>query len=289
MLNDKRIKNKVVRRVLLIGSFKLLVFSAIIGRLYKLQVVDREKYKTLSDSNRISLVFHAPSRGKIIDSLGNTIANNRKVYALIYDYSYKDFSYIINKINSLIDLNEQSIDIILNKIKNVEVNNNSIVLKEYLSWKELSIIYVNLPDLPGVRIKTSSIREYTKGSYYAHTVGYTSYYSDNSNKIGVTNKMPFFLKGKNGIEKTYDSYLRGVPGREEVEVNASGKYIRRLSLIKSIAGKDVQLTINSDLQDFTHNIIGSNIGAALVLDAKNGDILCSVSSPSFDPNIFSKN
>ena len=54
MLNDKRIKNKVVRRVLLIGSFKLLVFSAIIGRLYKLQVVDREKYKTLSDSNRES-------------------------------------------------------------------------------------------------------------------------------------------------------------------------------------------------------------------------------------------
>ena len=288
MLNDKRIKNKVVRRVLLIGSFKLLVFSAIIGRLYKLQVVDREKYKTLSDSNRISLVFHAPSRGKIIDSLGNTIANNRKVYALIYDYSKLDLINTIDKIKSLINLNDETVNLILNKIKSVEIIDNTVILKEYLSWKELSIIYVNLPDLPGVTIKTSSIREYTKGSFYAHTVGYTSYFNEKNSEINFTKNIPFFLKGKNGIEKVYDSYLRGVPGREEVEVNASGKFIRRLSLVKSIPGKDVQLTINSDLQDFAHGAIGSNIGAVLVLDAKNGDILCSASSPSFDPNIFSK-
>ena len=288
MLNDKRIKNKVVRRVLLIGSFKLLVFSAIIGRLYKLQVVDREKYKTLSDSNRISLVFHAPSRGKIIDSLGNTIANNRKVYALIYDYSKLDLINTIDKIKSLINLNDETVNLILNKIKSAEIIDNTVILKEYLSWKELSIIYVNLPDLPGVTIKTSSIREYTKGSFYAHTVGYTSYFNEKNSEINFTKNIPFFLKGRNGIEKVYDSYLRGVPGREEVEVNASGKFIRRLSLVKSIPGKDVQLTINSDLQDFAHGAIGSNIGAVLVLDAKNGDILCSASSPSFDPNIFSK-
>ena len=288
MLNDKRIKNKVVRRVLLIGSFKLLVFSAIIGRLYKLQVVDREKYKTLSDSNRISLVFHAQSRGKIIDSLGNTIANNRKVYALIYDYSKLDLINTIDKIKSLINLNDETVNLILNKIKSAEIIDNTVILKEYLSWKELSIIYVNLPDLPGVTIKTSSIREYTKGSFYAHTVGYTSYFNDKNSEINFSKNIPFFLKGRNGIEKVYDSYLRGVPGREEVEVNASGKFIRRLSLIKSIPGKDVQLTINSDLQDFAHGAIGSNIGAVLVLDAKNGDILCSASSPSFDPNIFSK-
>ena len=288
MLNDKRIRNKIIRRVLLIGSFKLLVFSAIIGRLYKLQVVDREKYKTLSDSNRISLVFHAPSRGKIIDSLGNTIANNRKVYALVYDFSKLDLIKTINKIKSLINLNDEKVNLILNKIKSAEIIDNTVILKEYLSWKELSIIYVNLAELPGVAIKSSSIREYTKGSFYAHTVGYTSYFNDKNSEINFTKNIPFFLKGKNGIEKVYDSYLRGVPGREEVEVNASGKFIRRLSLVKSIPGKDVQLTINSDLQDFAHGAIGSNIGAVLVLDAKNGDILCSVSSPSFDPNIFSK-
>ena len=96
------------------------------------------------------------------------------------------------------------------------------------------------------------------------------------------------MKGKNGIEKIYDSFLKGVPGKEEIEVNAKGKYIRRLSMIKSKPGKDVQLTINSEIQDYAYKAIGSNVGAALVLDAKNGDIICSVSTPSYDPNIFSK-
>ena len=145
-----------------------------------------------------------------------------------------------------------------------------------------------MPDLPGINIKTSSIREYSRGSYYAHTVGYTSYFNENSNEISAYKAIPFFLKGKIGIEKIYDSYLRGIPGTEEVEVNAKGKYIRRLSLIKSVPGKDIQLTINSDIQNYAHNAIGQNIGAVLVLDAKNGDILCSASSPSYDPNIFSK-
>ena len=100
--------------------------------------------------------------------------------------------------------------------------------------------------------------------------------------------MPFFLKGQNGIEKIYDNYLKGIPGTEEIEVNAKGKFVRRLSFIKSKPGKDIQLTINSELQDYGHNVIGPNIGAVLVLNAKNGDILCSASSPSYDPNIFSK-
>ncbi len=289
MFNEKRIKNKILRRIILIGGFKLLIFSAIIGRLYKLQVVDKDKYKTLSDSNRINLVFHAPSRGKIIDSIGNTIANNKKVYTLLYNYSNNiNFDETINKLKKFIDLNDQEIDLIHKRFKTLKNIDDNIILKDYLSWKELSVIYVNMPDLPGINIKTSSIREYSRGSYYAHTVGYTSYFNENSNEISAYKAIPFFLKGKIGIEKIYDSYLRGIPGTEEVEVNAKGKYIRRLSLIKSVPGKDIQLTINSDIQNYAHNAIGQNIGAVLVLDAKNGDILCSASSPSYDPNIFSK-
>jgi penicillin-binding protein 2 len=288
MRNEKRIKNRILRRIILIGGVKLLVFSVIIGRLYKLQVDDREKYKTLSDNNRINLVFHIPSRGRIKDSLGNTIADNKKVYALIYSYSDKDnLNSTIDAIKQLINLNDEEIDLIINRTGNLKFIDNQIILKDYLSWKELSLIYVNMPDLPGVDIKSSSIREYSRGSYYAHTVGYTSHFNDKSSEISTSKYIPFFQTGKYGIEKIYDSYLRGTPGTEEIEVNAKGKYIRRLSIIKSVPGKDIHLTINSDIQNFAHNAIDSNIGAALVLNAKNGDILCSVSSPSYDPNIFS--
>ncbi|MBH87565.1 MAG: penicillin-binding protein 2 [Pelagibacterales bacterium] len=289
MLNDKRIKNKILRRVLLVGSLKLVVFAAIIGRLYKLQVIDRDKYKTLSDKNRINLKFHAPLRGKITDSTGKIIANNKSVYSLTYSYSYiHNFESTLAKLIKLINFNDLELDIIQREIINIKMTNKNIILKEYLSWKELSIIYVNIEDLPGVNIKSSSIREYSRGSYFAHTIGYTSYIKDKNTEIGIEKKMPFFLKGQNGIEKIYDNYLKGIPGTEEIEVNAKGKFVRRLSFIKSKPGKDIQLTINSELQDYGHNVIGPNIGAVLVLNAKNGDILCSASSPSYDPNIFSK-
>ena len=64
MFNEKKIRDKVIRRVILIGGFKLLIFSIITGRLYKLQVVDRQKYKTLANKNRINIVLHAPIREK---------------------------------------------------------------------------------------------------------------------------------------------------------------------------------------------------------------------------------
>ena len=289
MLNEKKKKNKVLRRVLLVGSLKLLVFSVIIGRLYKLQVVDKDKYKTLSDNNRINLRFQVPTRGKIIDSKGNIIADNKTVYSLTYNYtSLNNFHSTLERLTKLINFNDIEINSIQENIKKLVYNKNYIVMKEYISWKELSIIYVNLVDLPGINIKTSSIREYSRGSYFAHTIGYTSYSEDKNTQVSNDLKIPFYLKGQNGVEKVYDNYLKGVPGTEEIEVNASGKFVRRLSLIKSKPGKDIQLTINSEMQDFANTTLGSNIGAALVVDAKNGDILCSASSPSYDPNIFSK-
>ena len=287
MYNEKKIKNKIIRRVAILGSFKLFIFSIIIGKLYKLQVIDREKYKTLANNNSINIVLHAPIRGKILDSNGNIIADNRKNFKLtLSPYLIKDMSLIINTIKNLIDISEEENKLFYSKLKGLERSHVSIALKHHLSWKELSIIHVNTPKLSGINIESSFIREYNRGSYYAHILGYTS---NEVNKYSTSKKTGKFSTGKTGIEKVYDSYLRGIPGIEQIEVNAQGNYVRRLNLEKSKKGYNVQLTINSELQSYTHKILGPNIGAALVMDANNGNILSSASSPSYDPNIFSKN
>ena len=286
MYNEKKIKNKIIRRVVILGSFKLLIFSIIIGRLYKLQVIDRQKYKTLANKNRINLVLHKPVRGKVLDSIGNIIADNRKIFSLTLNPSLiNNMDLIINSIKNLIDISEEESNIFYTKLKKSKKKHIAIPLKKYLSWEQLSIISVNKPKLPGVNIEFSSIREYIRGSYFAHILGYTSNVIDKNNKDNISEN---FLSGISGIEKVYDSYLRGVHGVEQVEVNAQGNYVRSLNLEKSIKGFNVQLTINSQLQDYTHKAIGSNIGAALIIDANNGDVLSSASSPSYDPNIFSK-
>ena len=286
MYNAKKIKNKIIRRVVILGSFKLLIFSVIISRLYKLQVIDRQKYKTLANKNRIDLVLHAATRGKVMDSEGGIIADNRKIFTVTLNpYLIKDIDLTVNTLKTLINISDKDTKIFYSKLKGLEKSHISIPLKRYLSWNELSIISVNKPKLVGVNIEFYSIREYRRGSYYAHILGYTSNHFDSFNKDKIISNN---LAGISGIEKIYDSYLRGVPGIEQIEVNAQGNYVRRLDIEKSKTGYNLQVTINSKLQDFTHKKISSNIGAALIIDASNGDLLSSVSSPSYDPNIFSK-
>nr|MBC8297616.1 hypothetical protein [Pelagibacterales bacterium] len=166
MYNEKQIKNKIIRRVLILGSFKLLIFSVIISRLYKLQVIDRKKYKTLANNNRINLVLHAATRGKILDSAGNIIASNRKVFALtITPFLINNINNIISDIKKLIDISDKEIILFYSKLEGLEKSDVPIPLKEYLSWSELSIISVNKSNLSGIDIRVSSIREYNRGSY----------------------------------------------------------------------------------------------------------------------------
>ena len=286
MYNKKKIKNKIIRRVVILGSFKLLIFSLIIGRLYKLQVIDRQKYKTLANNNRINLVLHAAKRGEIIDSTGNIIAKNRKIFTLSLNPSLiSNIDLIVSSLKRLINISEEESIIFYTNLKGLENSDTLIPLKKYLSWKQLSIISVNKPKLSGVNIEFSSIREYSNGSYYAHILGYTS---NNTESYGIEKQIGQSQAGISGIEKIYDSYLKGVPGIEQIEVNARGNYVRRLSLEKSKNGYNLQLTINSQLQHYTHKKIGSNVGAAIIIDATNGNILSSASSPSYDPNLFSK-
>ena len=96
------------------------------------------------------------------------------------------------------------------------------------------------------------------------------------------------LLGKMGLEKFYDNHLKGIPGSEEIEVDASGNYVRRLSIKEGVSGSNIQLTVNSDLQKYISEKMDKYSGSVVVIDAKNGNILSSVSNPTFDPNIFTK-
>jgi penicillin-binding protein 2 len=98
--------------------------------------------------------------------------------------------------------------------------------------------------------------------------------------------LPGFRIGKRGIEKTYDSEIRGSAGASRVEVNAYGRVIRELSRESGVAGQDVWLTIDRELQSFTSQKLAGESAACVVLDAQTGDVLALASSPGYDPNFF---
>ena len=274
-------KKKLYRRAAIFLTLKLLFFTIIIGRLYKLQVIDSKKYKTLADENRIKLIIHMPERGNIYDENGLVLASNKIYYNLkMTPEQITDLNSVIVKLNSYLDLEKEEVALIKN-VYNTYKAYTSHIIKRNLNWNEVAKISTNLLNLSGIEIGTESIRYYPKSSMYFHIAGYTSSASKVEVKQDSFYSYPGMKSGKSGVESTFEKFLRGFPGTEEVEVNSRGKIIRQLSIKNSIKGSDVYLTLNSKLQEYTISRLGSNIAAAVVLDVNNGNILSLVSTPLF--------
>jgi len=275
------------RRAFILGVGKLAIFSTLASRLIYLQVIEQEKFKMLSDKNRISMRLLLSRRGEIMDRFGIPLAINRPDFrAFITAEQTEDISLTIKKLSKFIPISENEEKDILRGIK----KNRAfipILVKENLNWKDMSKIEINIPDLPGVSIEEGEMRAYPLGSSTAHVIGYTGkvngHESDNDPLMSIAG----FRVGKTGIEKQYDKDLRGVAGRVESEVNVVGREIRELERSDSMAGKRLSLTLDSDLQILCQGYIShKKSSSAVVMDAHSGDIYALCSHPSFDPNLF---
>ena len=163
-----------------------------------------------------------------------------------------------------------------------------IKIRDNLSWEEVSRIQLNAPDLPGIVIDEGLTRYYPFGAGMAHILGYVSSVSDEDVKDDPLLEVPGFKIGKSGIEKYLEKALRGESGNLKLEVNAYGRIMKEIERVDGIPGKDVQLTIDSRLQQKAFELFGEESGAAVLLDVHTGEILAFVSAPSFDPNMMTQ-
>lgn len=280
-------KNQILsRRIICIIIANLLAFIIIIARLYYLQVVQADKYKMMSDENRISTRFLLPPRGMIYDRNGEVIAKNEQNFqALLLQEQTKNAEDTLKKFEEIVPLTETEKSRIMK-----EINSNKkfipIKLKDNLKWKEVARILLNAPDLPGVEINEGLSRYYPMGDIYAHILGYVGPISDNDKKDNPLYMVPGFKIGKAGLEKFYDYKLQGKSGTVKLEVNAFGRVMKEIERQAGVEGESLVLTIDSRLQKAAIKAFGDNSGAAVVLDVKTGEILAMVSVPSFDPNLF---
>jgi penicillin-binding protein 2 len=163
-----------------------------------------------------------------------------------------------------------------------------VTVHENLNWDDVSKIEINAPDLPGVSIDVGQSRFYPHTEAVGHILGYVGAVSEAELNGEPLLELPEFRIGKNGMEKTRDLDLRGSAGASQIEVNAVGRVIRELSRQDAIPGKDVELTIDIGLQEFTRQRIGDESASAVVMDIHTGEVLAMVSAPAFDPNVFSR-
>ena len=277
------------RRMFIIGAAKLIVFSGIIARLFSLQINDNKKYLTLSDKNRIREWKLPPTRGEIVDYFGNIIAGNLKVYQLhIIPEQVENFNYLLSRLKTLLELSDRKIVDIL-KLKEQAKPWESIIISENLSWEQFLKINNYLYDLIGVKPVMTISRNYPFNDIYTHVLGYVSQPNENDilqNEIIQERFVTGMKVGKLGLEKTLENYLIGTNDIQRYEVNAYGKRINQLEHQKGQQGSRIRLTVDTELQKLSADLLANKAGSISVMDIYTGEILSMYSSPSYNPNLF---
>lgn len=283
--NDK--EKLFTRRAFVLGGAQALLLSTIVGRMYYLEILSNQHYKTLSDKNRLHSRLIAPLRGQILDRNGQTIATNHNVYcAVIVRDQVEDWQQSLLTVAPLLQLSQEDIATISKEIKS-KPRFIPVTLKDNISWTEVTKLELHLPDLPGVMIEEGRNRFYPHPFETAHFVGYVAAPSEADLNGDPLLALPGFKIGKSGLEKSQESNLRGVPGVKQVEVNAVRKVVRELATTEGIPGQNIELAIDLDLQKTAYNLLTEHhSGSAVVLDVKSGEILSYVSVPGFDSNLF---
>ncbi|QTN18764.1 penicillin-binding protein 2 [Brevundimonas sp. AJA228-03] len=285
-----------LRRTFVVGGLTALGITALTVRLAQLQVVQAQEYATLATNNQFNFRLMPPPRGRILDRNGVVIAGNRPSFrVLIVRDETKDLDQTLDLLGRLLPDTVDRRRAIIRDV-NAAPRFSPVPVKSDLTWEEFAKVNIYAPELPGVMADMNEARFYPFGGSFAHVIGYVAKVSDRDIKA-IQDRgeepppmlyNPGFRIGRSGIEKALDADLRGEAGGKRVEVDARGRVVAEDvgGSRAAVPGDDVVLTLDADVQNRALEVFGDESGACVVMDVRNGDILCMTSAPSFDPNLF---
>nr|MCR5225251.1 hypothetical protein [Alphaproteobacteria bacterium] len=274
-MHSREFNRSQFRRDLLVIVVCVLC-GLLIANLYILQIGNSDKYMILSDKNRIRLIPSLPKRGRIITSDGKTVAGNVCRYKLIMEYcDKKTFSENLDIIGQQIKFTADEKKELLEVRQRARAYHLPIVIRQDLSWEEYAKVSMLFFKLKNVSIENVYVRNYEIPYEFSHIVGHTVFSQDNIRGI----------VGKTGLELSLNEDLMGKVGSVQMEVNSVGKKVRVIDSVEPVNGKDIVITIDSELQKYVYELISQQkAGASIVINISNGEILASASVPGFDIN-----
>ncbi|MDP6584877.1 MAG: penicillin-binding protein 2, partial [Anaerolineales bacterium] len=256
-------------------------------RLIVLQVMEYEHFYLLSNKNRVNIETIVPKRGLIFDRNGIILAENVTKCSLeLVPEKVINIDATINYLATMLLISSDNI-IRLKQLIHRQYRFNRVVLKQYLTEKEVAMLSVELHHLPGVYIVGRLIRNYPHSNLFAHTVGYVGRINERDQKaIDKPNYIGTMQIGKTGVERHYEGILHGRVGYQKIETNVQGRPIRTLQSVESMAGDDLFLHLDIKLQKVAAAALDDYNGSVVALDPRTGGLLAMVSKPDFDPNNF---
>jgi penicillin-binding protein 2 len=279
---------------LVAGGFGLVALG-----LLRLQVVDKERYETLSQENRVRLeVLRAP-RGAIYDRHGNLLADSAPSFSILFrPFPAESLERIrevtapewIATVARLVDRDSAEIrPIILSGVR----GGASVPLRRDAPFAVLAAIEESRGEIPGIEVQIEPMRRYPYRGLASHLLGYANEINEAElDSLSPRGYRSGDLIGRSGVERSYEEVLRGRDGAEFVVVNAMG---RRVSLLAGepprppVAGNDIVLTLDLEVQRAMEEAMAHvERGAGVAIDPRDGGVLGLVSRPWYDPNEFSR-
>ena len=280
----------LLRRTLVLGGAAAAGVGLLGLRMRHLQVVESDEFRFLADENRINIRPAPPPRGRVFDRNGAAVADNVPNYRILIERERaEDFEEIVARLGRLFELDPRTVERARRSLERRSVG-TPVAVAERASWRDISIVAVNAPALPGVITEAGLSRRYPQGGVHAHVVGYVGRVSESdlekSSAPEELLRVPRFQVGKSGLEAEREDTLRGQPGTVRVEVDAAGRVMRELGGTDSVPGSDIQITVDSGLQRHALARLEGESASAVAIDCRSGDLLVCASSPVFDPNKF---
>lgn len=278
-------QNRIQFAFLVVGLFALVLLS----RLFVLQVLQYERFRTASDENRIQLVPLPPTRGLIFDRNGKLLADNKPNFSLsIILEKTKNLEETLSLLSTLIEIDEDELESFKKRSREYHRPFEAIHLRSKLNEKELAILAANRHQLPSVFIEGELIRNYPYLDLFSHSIGYVGRLNQaEQDKLeDPGNYRGSNYIGKTGLEKYYQDALHGKTGLQKIETDAHGKVLRVLEEDLPEPGHNLNLYLDFDLQKLATDLLGDRRGAIVAIEPKTGGLLAFVSRPGFDPNLF---
>jgi penicillin-binding protein 2 len=265
-----------------------IALSLLALRMWHLQVIKGDELKQKSENNSIRFRKIKPVRGLIMDTHREVLVDNQCSFDIHFvPADSRDVQAVADRLGFL--YREASLDFTREAFAPGKLKPfMPVKLEKNVGREKLAIVETHTLDLPGVTVDVVPMRQYLGGERTAHLIGYTGEISpEELSKDESDSYASGDLIGKSGIEKYLNTYLRGESGFEQVEVNVLGKVQRVLGKKDPEPGYNVVLTIDALLQKIAWEALAGKPGAVVAMDPRDGSVLALVSSPAFDPMLFS--
>ena len=278
---DKEVAYLFDRRSALFLTGGAVLTSVLVLRMLQMQVFNYRDYLKKSENNSFRIQINMPQRGKILSSNGAPISRDTPIYRIyIIPEEAENIDELIDTVAHELRLSEKRIKRIKEKITK-QPKFQPVLVSQNTDWNKLAKIQAK--NLPGLRISSGYSRIYELGPAGSQFIGYVG---EPTRPIAAA---PFYTTGITGLEKRYNNDLAGIPGQTVMITNALGRVTGedKSQFVDSVPGTDLRTTLNINAQRVLYDSLTTyRSGCGVVLDVETGDILAMVSTPSFDPNIF---